>query len=396
MIIPNILSNKGPLFKESFYITRPNLPEAEEVYPYIKKMIESRWVTNFGKYHEAFSEEIKKRLGVKYVLPCCNATIGLLLLIEALELKGKVITTPFTFPATVHSITMAGLEPVFCDIDKDEYTIDTKVVERLVTKGAAAVLAVNVFGNICDVDDLDRISLKYNIPVIYDSAHAFLASYKGKKVGGFGRAEVFSFHATKFFTTLEGGVITTNDEQLYKKLRLLINFGIKDEENVTGIGLNGKMSEMNAIFGILSFQKADKNLKKLKDLNKIYKEELAGIPGLKMQKINRHCKPNNQYMPVEIIGEEFGLTRDDLHKALKMDNVITRKYFYPSAERYECYREKEFVKNAVLENVNTVTGRVLCLPLYASMEVSCAKKICGLVKSIRGHSKEVKAKLKCL
>lgn len=393
MIIPYILNNKKPLFNKSFYITRPNLPKAKEVYPLLSKMLETRWVTNFGSFHNLFTEEIKKNLGVSYALPCCNGTIALFLLIEALALKGKVITTPFTFPATIHSITMAGLEPLFCDIDKDEYTLDTSKVEALITKDVSAILAVNVFGNVCKVDELERISAKYNIPVIYDSAHAFLASYKGRKVGGFGKAEMFSFHGTKFFNTLEGGAITTNDEQLYNKMRLLINFGIKNEESVVSIGLNGKMSEMNAIFGLLSFKKSGTYLKQLKSHYALYKKELAKIPGIKMQIINPDARPNHQYMPVEIIENEYGLTRDELHKVLKMDNLITRKYFYPSADQYECYKNMDFVKNTKLENVKAVTQRVMCLPLYASMKAGDIIKICGLIKTVNSRAREIREKL---
>ena len=394
MIKPNFLSKNKPLFKERFFITRPNLPKTKELMPYMDAMLKSKWVTNFGKFHNEFADEIKKRLNVKYALPCCNGTIALFMLIEALELKGKVITTPFTFPATIHAVTMAGLEPLFCDINRDEYTIDAEAVEKLITPEVSAILAVNVFGNICDVEKLNELSLKYKIPVIYDSAHAFLASFKGKKVGNFGTAEMFSFHATKFFNTIEGGVITTNDEKLYNKLKLLINFGIKDEENVTGIGLNGKMSEVNAIFGLLSFKKADTYLDKLSNLHKIYKQGLSKIQGIKMQVINSQCSPNRQYMPVEINENEFGLTRDELHLVLKADNLITRKYFYPSADQYECYKNKPFTNNINLINVKAVTKRIMCLPMFASMNPEDSRKICGLIGSVQKHSKEISSILK--
>ncbi len=394
MINPLILSKKDPLFKEEIYVTRPNLPTTRELNPLITEMINNQWVTNFGKFHNEFEEKIKDLLKVKYVVLCCNGTVALFLLLKALNLKGKVITTPFTFPATVHSVFMAGLEPLFCDINPHDYTLDAESVKRNITNDTSCILGVNVFGNTCDIEKLNVIGKRFNIPVIYDSAHAFLCRYKNKPVGSFGDAEMFSFHATKLFTTIEGGAITTNDEHLYIKLRQLINFGIKNEESVVGIGLNGKMSEINAIFGLLSLKKINKIIGKLKDLSESYKDCLSGIAGIKFQKIRKGCQINHQYMPVEIIPEEFGLSRDELHSVLKEDNVIARKYFYPAAHQYECYKDLNFAKSAKLPNTDKVTSQILCLPIYATLRKRDVKQICELIKSIHFHSKEIVHKLR--
>lgn len=392
MIAPRILSKNGPLFNEPVYVVRPNLPTLEELNPLLKEMLKKQQVTNFGDFHNMLEGKIRILLNVKYAVLCCNGTIALFLLLRALNLKGKVITTAFTFPATVHSIFMAGLEPLFCDIDPDDYTLDAESVKRNITKDTSCILGVDVFGNVCNVEKLDAIGRKFGIPVIYDSAHAFLCKYKNKPIGGFGDAEMFSFHAAKLFTTIEGGAITTNDARLYKKLKQLINFGIKNEESVSGIGLNGKMSEINAIFGLLSLKKIDKIIGKLTDLSQLYKERLSAVPGIKIQEIRKGCRVNNQYMAVEVIPEEFGLNRDELHSALKEDNVIARKYFYPPAHRYECYAKSDFARQAVLPNTERVSSRILCLPIYAALKRGDVEKICALIKAIHLYSKELRQK----
>ena len=392
-MIPNFLSGQGPLFNEKLFITRPNLPSIEEITPKMEVMLRKQWVTNFGDFHNELADKLKEALNVKYVILCCNATIGLFLLLKALKLKGKVITTPFTFPATIHSIYMAGMTPLFCDIDPDAYTLDPACAERSIDPSVSAILSVNVFGNVSDVDSLEDLGRKNNIPVLYDSAHSFLSYYKEKPVGGFGAAEVFSFHATKLFTTLEGGAITTNDEGLFKKLKLLINFGIQDEEHVVDVGLNAKMSEMNAIFGIAGLDKMKKTIEKLSVLNEVYKVRLKEIPGVKFQKIRDGCVNNKQYMSVEIIPEEFGLDRDTVHHVLKFDNVITRKYFFPSGHTYECYKNMDFVKGLKLPNTEKIASRILCLPMYFRLNVSDAEKVCDLIRSVHDNRSKIINKL---
>jgi dTDP-4-amino-4,6-dideoxygalactose transaminase len=392
MLKPAIISGKPPAFKKPLFMTRPNQPGKKELFQMTARMMKNRWLTNFGEFHNEFAGELKKLLGVSYVLPCCNATMGLFLLLRVLELKGKVITTPFTFPATIHSITMAGLEPLFCDISPDDYTLDMESVSKNISQGVSAILAVNIFGNICDVERLDYLSKKHNIPVIYDSAHAFYSRYKGRMVGGFGRAEVFSFHAAKFFNTLEGGAVATNDGELYGKLRLLMNFGIKNEESVIGMGLNGKMSEMNAIFGLLNLRKVKENKKRLGELSALYRKKLSVIKGIKFQLPKPDCETNGQYMPVEIIEAEYGLNRNELYAVLRTENVFARKYFYPPAYDYECYRNSDFSK-VELPGVDLVSKRILCLPLFVSMKTNELGTVCELLKSIQCHSVELRNKL---
>ena len=393
-VVPNLISGKGPLFSEKIFLTRPNLPSKEDLLPMIGKMLEKRWVTNFGDFQNELEERIKKALGVKHVLLCCNGTIGLFILLKALGLKGRVITTPFTFPATIHSICMAGMEPVFCDINPDTYTILPAAVERGIAGDVSAIMSVNVFGNMSDVDALAAIGAKHGIPVVYDSAHAFLCSYKGKFAGGFGAAEMFSFHATKLFTTLEGGAITTNDTELFKRLKLMINFGIKDEEHVVAVGLNGKMTEMNAIFGLLSLDRVDGIIEKLRRLAGVYRNRLATLHGIKFQKIMEGCVTNDQYMPIEIDPELFGLDRDALYGALKADNVYARKYFFPAGHNYDCFKGMKFADGAKLPNTDRVARRILCLPLYYSLADGDVNRICDLIESIHYRRNEISSRLK--
>jgi len=393
-MVPAVISGNEPYFKEKIYITRPNLPDSSELMPRMEEMLARKWVTNFGHFHNELKEKLEKAIGVKHVLPCCNGTIGLFLLLKALDLKGPVITTPFTFPATIHAISMAGCQPLFCDIDPDNYSLCPKSVAKNINKNVSAILAVNVFGNISDTEALERIGDKYGIPVIYDSAHSFMSSCKGKMSGTFGKAEMFSFHATKLFTTLEGGAITTNDDALFNRLKLMINFGIKDEDHVVDVGLNGKMTELNAIFGLIAFDKVKGIIEKMSGLAQIYRTRLSAIPGIKSQKIREGCKVNNQYMAVEVISEEFGLTRDELYRVLKMDNVYARKYFFPAGQDYDCYKDMGFAGSTKLPVTEKVSSRILCLPIYNSLEASDVNKICDLLSSINRHSPEIKKKLK--
>jgi dTDP-4-amino-4,6-dideoxygalactose transaminase len=394
MFIPNILNRKTPLFQEPIYVTRPNLPSIEELTPPITHMLQTRWVTNFGDYHNELQTKLQEQVKVKHVLLCSNGTIALFLLLRALELKGTVLTTAFTFPATIHAIYLSGLRPQFCDIDPRTYTIDPQSVENNISPDVSGILGVPLFGNTCDITALEKISSKYGIPLIFDSAHAFCSQYNGEPVGRFGKAEMFSFHATKFFTTIEGGAIATNDTQLYKRLRNLINFGIADEEHVAAVGLNGKLSEMQAIFGLLSLPKINDRLRALQQLHALYQSELRAIPGIKFQKIQKGCTPNHQYLPIEIIPESFGLTRDELHLALKADNVVTRKYFYPPAHRYECYKNMEFAQNAILPHTDSLAKRILCLPLYATLTEDVASKICALISAIQSRASEIQTTIK--
>ena len=393
LIIPAFISKKGPLFHEKIYITRPNLPSMEELLPKIQRMLDKRWVTNFGDFHNELEKKLQKVLNVKHVVLCCNGTIGLFLLLKALNLKGRVITSAFTFPATIHAICMAGLEPVFCDIDPCTYVLSPKSVKSNIDSSVSAILSVNVFGNTSQVEEIDNIGKEYNLPVLYDSAHAFLCSYKNKPAGGFGRAEMFSFHATKLFTTLEGGAIATNDTDLFRRLKLLINFGIKNEESIVDIGMNAKMSEINAIFGILSLKKMKSVVKKLAILSDMYKKRLSKIPGIKFQQISKECLTNNQYMPIEIDSSLFGLNRNMLHAVLKCDNIIARKYFYPAGHQYECYKDMGFAAHPNLPNTEAIADKILCLPIYESLSTDSIDKICSLIESIYFYRKEIATNL---
>lgn len=393
-VMPAIISGDKPCFAEKIFITRPNLPDPDEIMPLLKDMLARRWVTNFGHYHNELQRRLQDALGVKHVLPCCNGTIGLFLLLKALGVKGRIVTTPFTFPATIHAISMADCKPLFCDIDPDDYSISPASVSKNITKDVSAILAVNVFGNISDTESLERIGDQYGIPVLYDSAHSFMSSFNGRRSGSFGRAEMFSFHATKLFTTLEGGAIATNDDALYNRLKLMINFGIKDEEHVVDVGLNGKMTELNAIFGLIAFDKVGSIIAKMSSLAAAYRARLVSIPGIKLQNIRKGCEVNNQYMAVEVMPQDFGLTRDELCEALKYDNIYARKYFFPSGQDYDCYKDLDFAVGADVPVARAVSSRILCLPIYNRLSETDVQKICDLLSAISLNSSRIRKKLK--
>lgn len=394
MKLPAIISGKKPFLSQKVFVTMPTLPSIEEVTPMLARMLKTRWVTNFGDFHNQLQDKIKELTGVKYALLCCNATIGLLVLLKTLPKKEKIITTPFTFPGTIHAIQMAGFTPCFCDISLDSFTLDPECVKSAIDSRVAAILAVNVLSDIVDVEAMQRIGKSRGIPVLYDSAHAFLARYRGTPVANFGRAEVFSFHGTKLFTTLEGGAITTNDKALYQRLRLLINCGIKDAEHVAAVGINAKMSEASAIFGLLSLKKRHFILRRLRNLASMYRKRLSGVPGIKFQQIRKGFLPNNQYMAIRIQEDKFGLSRDELYRALTYDNVFARKYFFPLGHHYDCYRDKAFAKAAILPNAQIVAKEVLCLPQYPLLEESKVGVICDLIEACRNNAGPIRKKLR--
>ncbi|MDI6756535.1 MAG: DegT/DnrJ/EryC1/StrS family aminotransferase [Endomicrobiia bacterium] len=392
MRIPNILSGKGPFFDALVYVARTTLPPRAELSKLLDRIYETRWVTNFGELHNELESKVAKESGARYAVLCANGTLALYALLKTLDFKGDVLTTPFTFPATVHSIVMAGARPVFCDIDPDDYSLDPAEVARKIGPETSAVLGVHVYGNVCDVDALDAAASPRGVPVVYDSAHAFKGEFNGRRVGSFGRAEVFSFHATKLFTTIEGGAVVTNDESIRRGVRHLINFGIKDEESVVAVGLNAKMSEFHAAVGLLNIKETDRILEKLRTLADIYRGRLERVPGIKLQKIRPGSTPTNQYMSVEIIAEDFGMDRDSLYLALKSENIVARKYFYPPAHKYECYKNESFSRVS-LPNAERAAAGILCLPIYYTLDEKSVEGVCDIIASLRANAADVKKKL---
>ena len=367
-------------FKKPIYITRPVLADISKVYKKINDIWNSKWLTNMGAQHKALELKLLKYLKVKYLTLFCNGTIALELAIEALNLTGEVITTPFTFPATINSLYRRGITPIFCDIKKNDFNIDENKIKDMITPKTSGILPVHVFGNPCEVEIIEKIAMEYNLKVIYDAAHCFGVKYKNVGIGNFGDISMFSFHATKIFHTLEGGALTYNNSELKDTFDLLKNFGIKNEEEVILPGTNAKLNELQAAIGLLNLQLVDEEIEKRKKLTFTYKENLKNVEGIKYSNEKKNVKHNYQYFPILIDETEFKYNRDQVNEYLKKYNIFTRKYFYPLCTEYK------FVKNSdkiQIPNAKKIVKQILCMPLYGELNQDDVVKICKLLTNIK-------------
>ncbi len=370
------------VFKEPIYVTRPLLPDLEDLYLEIREIIESKWITNHGQKHNLLEEKLKEILKVSNVSIFNNGSIALLTALKALNLPpgSEVITTPFTFAATPHCISWNGLKPVFCDIEPDTMTINAEKIEELITPDTSAILPVHVYGFPCDVKRINEIAQKYGLKVIYDGAHAFSTEINGKSIGNFGDITMFSFHATKLYNTLEGGCLTYSDNELNEKIYNLRNFGIKNEEEVVDIGINGKMNEFQASMGILNLKLYKKEQINRLKIKKLYIEQLIEIENIEIPGMPENTSDSCQYFPI-VIEDGFPINRDHVYDKLKNCNIFTRKYFYPICSDYRPYNN---LKSSSVDNLplaNDLKCKVLCLPYYGSLDHSVVVEICDIIKS---------------
>ena len=368
-------------FKEPIYVTRPMLAPINMVNKKIKEIWKSQWLTNNGPQHQLLEKEIGKTLKTKNVSLFNNGTIALLVAIKALDLKGEVITTPFTFAATPHSLFWNNLKIVFCDIDPNSMCIDADKIESLITPKTSAILAVHVFGNPCNVYKIEEIAKKYNLKVIYDCAHAFQLEINNKAISNFGDINMFSFHATKLFNTLEGGCLTTKDPEIKKRIDLLKNFGILDEDHVEIVGINGKLNEVQAAIGLINLEIINKERQKRKKMEEFYIKNLKNIKGIKIFKSKNVTQPSYQYFAIQIDEKEYGLSRNELYKKLKEYNVFSRKYFYPLCSNFSCYKDNKSGKLQKLPISNKIVNEVLSLPFYGNLKKTEVEKICQIIKN---------------
>lgn len=356
-------------------VTRSSMPDFEEYIEEIKDLWESHWLTNMGAKHKQFEASLLKYLNTPNITLFTNGHLALECAIVALKLTGEVITTPFTFASTTHAIVRNGLEPVFCDINPDDYTIDVNKLESLITDNTSAIIPVHVYGNICNVKEIERLAKKHNLKVIYDAAHAFGVTEDGVSVANFGDASMFSFHATKVFNTIEGGAVTFKDEKLSKILYDIKNFGITGQESVEYIGGNAKMNEFQASMGICNIRHVDGEIKKRKAVVERYIERIGGINGIKLCKPQIGVKSNYAYFPV--VFNEYKLSRDEVIEKLKAENIFARKYFYPLTNSFECYKGRFDVEKTPVANY--IADRVLTLPLYSGLELEDVDRICDII-----------------
>lgn len=356
-------------------VTQSSMPSFEEFTEEIKDLWESRWLTNMGKKHQKLEIDLTQYMETSNVTLFTNGHLALENAIASFDLKGEVITTPFTFASTTHAIVRNGLTPVFCDINPDDYTIDTDKIEDLITDQTSAIIPVHVYGNICDVYEIERIAKKHDLKVIYDAAHVFGVTVDDKGIANFGDASMFSFHATKVFNTIEGGVVTYSDTSLKEVLDAQKNFGITNPESVEYVAGNAKMNEFQAAMGLCNLRHVDGEIKKRKKVFERYTEQLSGVKGIKLSKPQEGVKSNYAYFPV--VFDNYELSRDEVLGALKKHNIFARKYFYPLTNGFECYEGKYDSANTPIAEY--ISERVLTLPLYADLALEDVDRICKVI-----------------
>ena len=363
----------------SIMVTRSSMPPMEEYIAEISDIWESRWLTNMGVKHQAFQAALQEFLGAPNIDLFTNGHMALELSLQALNLSGEVITTPFTFASTTHAIVRNGLEPVFCDIDPNDYTMDVTKLEHLITDRTSAIMPVHVYGNVCNVEEIERIAHKYGVKVIYDAAHSFGVRYQGKSTAVFGDVSCFSFHATKVFHSIEGGAACFHDRELGEKLSRLKNFGIRDAECVDGVGSNAKMNEFCAAMGLCNLRHVEGEIAQRKAVAERYRERLEGISGVQLNPIQPGVTPNYAYFPVVFHEAEFGSTRNEVFDALQRVDVYSRKYFYPLTNTFDCFHGKYDVEQTPV--ARHIANRVLTLPIYADLELMLVDRICDVILS---------------
>lgn len=364
--------------KDKILVTRSSMPGVEEYVKEIKDLWETHWLTNMGPKHKQFQVKLKEYLRVKNVELLTNGHMALELTLQALNLQGEVITTPFTFASTTHAIVRNGLQPVFCDIDPITFTMDTKHLESLITDRTCAIMPVHVYGNICNIEEIERIARKYELKVIYDAAHAFGETYKDVGVGNFGDASCFSFHATKVFNSIEGGAVCYVDQRLGEILYELKNFGIHGPEEVSAVGANAKMNEFCAAMGLCNLRHIDDELEKRRIVVERYRENLENIDGLQLNAIQKGVKSNYAYFPVVFEEKVFGASRTEVFDRLEENGIGARKYFYPLTNTFSCFQGQFDVLDTPV--ALHISKRVLTLPLYADLAIEDVDRICKIIR----------------
>ena len=363
----------------SILVTRSAMPPMEEYIAEIRDLWQSRWLTNMGTKHTALQAALRDFFGAQNIELFTNGHLALELSLQALDLSGEVITTPFTFASTTHAIVRNGLEPVFCDIDAQDYTMDVTKLERLVTDRTSAIMPVHVYGNVCRVEEIERIARRYGLKVIYDAAHSFGVRYRGRSTALFGDISCFSFHATKVFHTIEGGAACFHDRELGEKLSRLKNFGIRNAECVDGVGANAKMNEFCAAMGLCNLRHVHDDIARRKVVAERYYERLDGIDGVQLNRVQAHVVPNYAYFPVVFHEQEFGSTRNEVFDALQRADIYSRKYFYPLTNTFACFHGKYDVEQTPV--ARHIANRVLTLPIYPELEEAEVDRICDVILS---------------
>lgn len=388
---PAILGGEA-VFREMIPINRPTTLGFDLMAEEYRGIIDSGMLTNHI-YVRRFEEKIKEYLGVRNAVCVSCATAGLMLVEKCLDLKGEVIVPSFTFPATTHSLVWNNLKPVFVDCDPESFNIDVRKIEEKITDKTSAILGVYIFGNPLAMDALSELAKKRNLKLIFDSAHALGSTYEGRFAGNFGDAEVFSLAPTKIISSGEGGIITTNNDELAKKLKLARNYGSSGDYNCKIIGLNARMSELHALLGLKSMDILEENIIRRQELAELYKERLEKIPGLSFQKIETENRTTFNYFSILVDEDKFGLTNRILYQALDKENMMVRIYFFPPVHRQDAYSEYYEEYKDELLNTDLVCDKILCLPFFSHMEKGIIIKVCDSIERIYAHRERIQKRM---
>lgn len=369
--------------QKPIYVTRPYLPPLKEYKKYLEQIWKNKIVTNKGPFEHKLEEEMCEFLGVRHISLFCNGTIALIVALKALNLRGEIITTPYSFVATSHAIKWNDLSPVFIDIDFETCNIDSRLIENAITNKTSAILPVHVYGNPCNTKNIKEIADKYDLKIIYDAAHAFGVEDTGHSILSAGDLSVLSFHGTKVFNTFEGGAIVSNSTKMKKRIDDLKNFSFNGELSVTGLGINGKMNEVQAAMGLLQLKYFNKNISERKNIVDQYFNELSNIRGIQLPVYADGIKYNYSYFPIFIHQQLFGCSRDVVYELLKKKNIYSRRYFYPLITQFPEYSSLKSSTPSNLPNAVIKSSEVLCLPIYAGLKKDDINRISSIIKEAK-------------
>lgn len=378
------INGAPPALAQPVHVGRPNIADRDKFMWLVDDMLDRNWLSNNGPLVCELERRIAEYLGVRHCIAMCNGTIALEIATRAVGMTEEVIVPSYTFVATAHALSWQGVRPVFADIRAEDHCIDPEAVRRAITPQTTGILATHLWGGTCDVDALEAIARDHDLKLVFDAAHAFGCSHKGKRVGGFGDAEVFSFHATKFFNSIEGGAVTTNDDALAEQIRLMRNFGFAGLDNVIHPGTNGKMTEVCAAMGLANLDAIDRVMDVNRTRHAAYREALDSIPGLRLTSVSTEEERNYQYVVLEV-EESFPQSRDDLLEALTAENILARKYFWPGCHRMEPYRSLQPNAGRTLPVTEELAARVIVLPTGPNLPVEAITTVREVCEVLSGR-----------
>ncbi len=379
-----------PAFKEKLHVGRPNIGNRKRFLERVNDILDKRWLTNAGPYVCELERALADFLSVSHCIAMCNGTMAMENVVRAIGLTGEVIVPSFTFISTAHALQWQEITPVFCDVDPRTHNIDPSQIERMITPRTTGIIGAHLWGRPCDIEALTEITQRHELKLLFDAAHAFGCSYKGRMIGGFGNAEVFSFHATKFFNTMEGGAVATDNDELAAKLRLMKNFGFTSYDEVSYIGINGKMTEVCAAMGLTGMESLEEFIGINRRNYHLYRHELEGLAGVRFLTNDEREKHNYQYIVLEIDKSITGISRDQLVKILHSENVLARRYFFPGCHKMEPYRSYFPHADLLLPNTERLVERVLSLPTGIAIGKREIGEICQIVRLVIQNSHEVR------